>query len=49
VAAYHPAAYEAFRGRLRSVAEGRDNFALAQEKRSILREERTFLEIVEAA
>lgn len=35
--------YEVYRARLRSDAEGRANFALAQEKRFILREERTFL------
>ncbi len=38
------AAYEAYRARLRSDREGRSNFAFAQEKRLILREERTFLE-----
>jgi NIPSNAP len=38
------AAYETYRARLKSDAEGRSNFALAQEKRLILREERTFLE-----
>ncbi len=38
------AAYEAYRARLRSDPEGRSNFAFAQEKRLILREERTFLE-----
>ena len=38
------AAYEAYRARLKSDAEGRSNFAFAQEKRLILREERTFLE-----
>lgn len=38
--------YEVYRARLRSDAEGRANFALAQEKRFILREERTFLEPV---
>ena len=36
------AAYEAYRARLRGDPEGRANFALAQEKRFILREERTF-------
>ena len=36
------AAYEAYRARLRADPEGRANFALAQEKRFILREERTF-------
>ncbi|APV50907.1 NIPSNAP family protein [Betaproteobacteria bacterium GR16-43] len=43
------AAYEAYRARLKADAEGRANFALAQSKRFILREERTFLENVEAA
>lgn len=38
------AAYEAYRARLKSDAEGCSNFAFAQEKRLILREERTFLE-----
>ena len=38
------AAYEAYRARLKSDAEGRSNFAFAQQKRLILREERTFLE-----
>lgn len=37
------AAYEAYRARLRTDEAGRANFALAQEKRFILREERTFL------
>jgi len=41
------AAYEAYRTRLKSDAEGRANFALAQDKRFILREERSFLEVVE--
>ena len=41
------AAYEAYRARLRADAEGRANFAFAQNKRFILREERTFLEVVE--
>lgn len=36
------AAYEAYRVRLRLDAEGAANFAWAQEKRFILREERTF-------
>ena len=39
--------YEAYRARLKSDPEGRRNFAFAQEKRFILREERTFLENVE--
>ncbi len=37
------AAYEAYRARLRADAEGIRNFAWAQEKRFILKEERTFL------
>ena len=41
------AAYEAYRSRLKSDAEGRANFALAQDKRFILREERSFVEVVE--
>ena len=41
------AAYEAYRARLRTDAEARENFALAQAKRFVLREERTFLEVVE--
>jgi len=41
------AAYEAYRARLKADPEGRANFAFAQEKRLILREERTFLERVE--
>ncbi|WP_374653141.1 NIPSNAP family protein [Dongia sp.] len=40
------AAYEAYRARLKSDEAGRANFTLAQEKRFILREERTFLEPV---
>lgn len=41
------AAYETYRERLRSDAEAQANFALAQTKRIILREERTFLGGVE--
>jgi hypothetical protein len=41
------AAYEAYRSRLKSDPESLENFAMAQTKRLILREERTFLEIVE--
>jgi len=41
------AAYEAYRARLKSDPEGRANFAFAQQHRLILREERTFLEIVD--
>ncbi len=41
------AAYEAYRIRLKADPRGRENFALAQSKRFVLREERTFLEVVE--
>lgn len=41
------AAYEAYRARLRQDAEARANFIFAQEQRFILREERTFTELVE--
>jgi hypothetical protein len=37
------AAYEAYRSRLREDPEGRANFTFAEERRLILREERTFL------
>ena len=40
------AAYEAYRARLRVDEEGRANFAMAQERRFILREERSFVEAV---
>jgi hypothetical protein len=40
------AAYEAYRARLMADPEGRENFAFAQAKRFILREERSFLENV---
>jgi hypothetical protein len=39
--------YEAYRARLKTDPEGRANFAFAQERRLILREERTFVETVE--
>jgi hypothetical protein len=39
--------YEAYRARLKSDNEALDNFTTAQSKRLILREERTFLEIVD--
>jgi len=42
------AAYETYRARLKADAEGRANFAFAQSKRLILREERTFLEPVKS-
>ena len=40
------AAYETYRARLRADPDGRANFAFAQSKRLILREERSFLEAV---
>jgi hypothetical protein len=42
------AAYEQYRVRLRSDEEARANFQTAQTKRFILREERTFLDIVQS-
>jgi hypothetical protein len=41
------ASYEAYRARLRSDPQARENFEFAQTKRFILREERTFLEVVD--
>jgi hypothetical protein len=41
------ASYETYRARLRSDPEARDNFAMAQSKRLILREERNFVEVVD--
>ena len=41
------ASYEAYRARLKTDADGRANFSFAYEKRLILREERTFLEVVD--
>lgn len=41
------AAYEAYRTRLRSDSEALENFALAQSKRIVLREERNFVQVVE--
>ncbi len=40
------AAYEAYRARLRSDPEGIANFARARDERFIVREERTFTEVV---
>jgi hypothetical protein len=40
------AAYETYRARLKLDSEARENFALAQSKRLVLREERTFLEVI---
>jgi hypothetical protein len=41
------ASYEAYRARLKSDPDARANFAMAQSKRFVLREERTFVEVVE--
>ena len=41
------AAYEAYRARLKTHAAGLENFAFAQAKKFILREERTFVEVVD--
>lgn len=41
------AAYEAYRVRIRADAQGRENFATAQSKRFILREQRTFTAVAE--
>ena len=41
------AAYESYRSRLKADPEARSNFAFAQSRRLILREERTFLETVD--
>ena len=41
------AAYEAYRARLKMDPDARENFAMAQSKRLILREERSFVEIVD--
>ena len=41
------ASYETYRARLKSDKDARENFAMAQSKRIILREERTFVEVVE--
>jgi len=41
------AAYEAYRLRLKADPEGRANFVLARDQRLILREDRSFVEVVE--
>lgn len=41
------ASYDAYRARLAADPEARENFAMAQTKRLVLREERTFVELVE--
>lgn len=40
------AAYETYRTRLKSDSEAMENFAMAQSKRIILREERSFVQVV---
>jgi hypothetical protein len=42
------AAYETYKGRLKTDADARANFAAAQSKRFIVREERNFVEVVDA-
>jgi NIPSNAP len=42
------AAYEAYRARLKEDAGSRENFEFAQTKRFIVREERSFVEVVDA-
>lgn len=42
------AAYESYRYRLKEDPEARDNFAFAQAARCIIREERSFLEVVDS-
>ena len=41
------ASYETYRARLKADPEGRANLAMAQTKRLIVREERTFVDVVE--
>ena len=41
------AAYERYRARIKADAAGRENFAAAQSKRFIVREERSFVRVVE--
>jgi hypothetical protein len=43
------AAYEAYRARLKADPEGRANFEFARTRRFIVREERRFCEVVDAA
>jgi hypothetical protein len=42
------AAYESYRTRLKADPEARSNYSFAQTNRFILREERTFLEVVDS-
>jgi hypothetical protein len=41
------ASYEVYKARIKSDPEARENFAMAQSKRFILREERNFVEVVD--
>jgi hypothetical protein len=41
------ASYETYKERIQADPEGRENFAMAQRKRLILREERNFVEVVD--
>jgi hypothetical protein len=41
------ASYETYKARVKSDPEARENFAMAQTKRLILREERNFVEVVD--
>ena len=41
------ASYESYRATLKSDTEARENFAMAQKQRLILREERNFVEVVD--
>ncbi|TAL87848.1 MAG: hypothetical protein EPN46_11130 [Candidimonas sp.] len=43
------AAYEAYRARIRSDPQAQENFKMAQTKRFVLREERTFVQAVDGA
>jgi hypothetical protein len=43
------AAYESYRARLKQDAAAQENFVFAQTHRFIVREQRTFLEVVDAA
>ncbi|MBV9613176.1 MAG: NIPSNAP family protein [Acidobacteriaceae bacterium] len=43
------ASYERYRQRIKSDPDGRANFLMAQTKRLIVREERTFLEMVDGS
>lgn len=43
------AAYETYKARLKSDAEMRENYAMLQSKRLILREERNFVEVIEGS